>query len=216
MYHVSQNPKLAYVRLARLRPTQLTVGYLEVTIKARDWARLPRKHLKAELESHVFPAVIGPGGDYFIIDHHHLGIALMEQGVKDGYVAVLDDLSYLEMPVFWRTMEFRSWSHPYDRRGRRCDYRDMPRRLKDLQDDPYRSLAGIVRRAGGYAKDEEPFVEFLWADFFRPRVPARLIRREPGRARQAAMRLAHSEEARYLPGWSGKPQKTATKATSSK
>ena len=134
----------------------------------------------------MFPAVIGPGGEYFIIDHHHLGIALIEQGVKDGYVAVLDDLSWLELPVFWRTMEFRSWSHPYDRRGRRCDYREMPRRLKDLQDDPYRSLAGLVRRAGGYAKDEAPFVEFLWADYFRPRVsgeadPARAGPRAAGR-----------------------------------
>ncbi len=203
MYQLSRNPSLVCVRLARLRPTQLTVGYLEVTVKAREWARLPRKHLKAELESHVFPAVIGPKGEHYIIDHHHLGIALIEQGVREGYVAVLDDLSYLEPLVFWRTMEFRSWTHPYDRRGRRCDYRDMPRRLKDLQDDPYRSLAGLVRRAGGYAKDEAPFVEFLWADYFRPRVAARLIRRAPARARQAAMRLAHSEEARYLPGWSG-------------
>ena len=207
MYQVSRNPSLVCVRLARLRPTQLTVGYMEVTIKAREWARLPRKHLKAELESHVFPAVIGPKGEHYIIDHHHLGIALIEQGVREGYVAVLDDLSYLEPTVFWRTMEFRSWSHPYDRRGRRCDYRDMPRRLKDLQDDPYRSLAGIVRRAGGYAKDEAPFVEFLWADYFRPRVAAKLIRRAPARARQAALRLAHSEEARYLPGWSGQVSK---------
>jgi hypothetical protein len=207
VYQVSRNPSLVCVRLARLRPTQLTVGYMEVTIKAREWARLPRKHLKAELESHVFPAVIGPKGEHYIIDHHHLGIALIEQGVREGYVAVLDDLSYLEPTVFWRTMEFRSWSHPYDRRGRRCDYRDMPRRLKDLQDDPYRSLAGIVRRAGGYAKDEAPFVEFLWADYFRPRVAAKLIRRAPARARQAALRLAHSEEARYLPGWSGQVSK---------
>jgi hypothetical protein len=203
VYQVSRNPSLVRVRLARLRPTQLTVGYMEVTIKAREWARLPHKRLKAELESHVFPAVIGPKGEHYIIDHHHLGIALIEQGVKEGYVAVLDDLSYLEPTVFWRTMEFRSWSHPYDRRGRRCDYRDMPRRLKDLQDDPYRSLAGLVRRAGGYAKDEAPFVEFLWADYFRPRVAANLIRRAPARAQQAGMRLAHSEEARYLPGWSG-------------
>src|SRR5436305_4773273 len=30
-------------------------------------------------------------------------------------------------------------------------------------DDPYRSLAGEVRRAGGYAKEATPFSEFLWA-----------------------------------------------------
>jgi hypothetical protein len=117
---------------------------------------------------------------------------------------VLDDLSYLEAAVFWRTMEFRSWSHPYDRRGKRCDYRDMPRRLTQLQDDPYRSLAGLVRRGGGFAKDQEPFVEFLWADFFRPRVSARLIKQEPKRATALGLRLARSSEARYLPGWTGK------------
>lgn len=203
MYHISRNPHLASVRLARLRPTQLTVGYLEVTLKARDWARLPKKRRKAELDSHVFPAVIGPGGAYYIVDHHHLGIALIEAGVRDGCVAVLDDLSWLEPAVFWRTMEFRAWSHPYDRRGRRREYREMPRRLRDLEDDPYRSLAGLVRRAGGYAKDQAPFVEFLWADFFRPRVSARLIRRQAARATRLGLRLARSGDARYLPGWSG-------------
>jgi hypothetical protein len=203
VYQVSRNPRLATVRLAQIRPTQFTVGYVEVSVKAAEWARLPKKKRKADLESHVFPAVLGPGRDYFIIDHHHLGIALIEEGVTEVSVAVLDDLSWLEAAVFWRTMEFRSWSHPFDRRGRRRDYREMPRRLKDMQDDPYRSLAGLVRRAGGYAKDQAPFVEFLWADFFRPRVTARLIKREPRRATHLGLRLARSNDARYLPGWVG-------------
>ena len=30
-----------------------------------------------------------------------------------------------------------------------------------------RSLAGELRRAGGFAKDITPFTEFLWADSFR-------------------------------------------------
>ena len=203
VYHLSRSPSLASVRLARLRPTQLTVGYVEVTLKAQEWARLAKKRRKIELEYQVFPAVLGPGRDYFIIDHHHLGIALIDEGIRDVLVTVLDDLSYLESSVFWRTMEFRSWSHPYDHRGRRCDYRDMPRRLMQLRDDPHRSLAGLVRRAGGFAKDQEPFVEFLWADFFRPRVSVRLIKREQRRATALGLRLARSSEARYLPGWTG-------------
>jgi hypothetical protein len=204
MYHVSRSPIVATVRLSRLRPTQFTVGYSEVSIKAQEWAGLAKKRRKSEIEHHVFPAVLGPLREYFIIDHHHLGIALIDEGVKEVLVAVLDDLSWLDTLVFWRTMEFRSWSHPYDRRGQRCDYREMPRHLTQLQDDPYRSLAGLVRRAGGFAKDEEPFVEFLWADFFRPRVPARLIKREQKRATALGLRLARSREARYLPGWTGK------------
>ena len=203
MYQLAHGPRLDTVRLARLRPTQFTVGYAEVSEKAAEWQQLSRKKRRAEIESHVFPAVLGPGEEYYIIDHHHLGIALLNEKVRDVMVARLDDLSWLEVPVFWRTMEFRAWSHPFDHRGRRCDYRDMPRRLADMQDDPYRSLAGLVRRAGGYAKDQAPFVEFIWADFFRPRVPPRLIKRDPASATHAGVRLARSQDARYLPGWTG-------------
>jgi hypothetical protein len=47
-------------------------------------------------------------------------------------------------------------------------------------------------------------VEFLWADYFRPRVSARLINQDRGRATRTGVRLAKAQEARYLPGWSGK------------
>ena len=161
MYHLTRNPSLARARLLRLRPTQLSVGYAEVQLKAAQWAQLAKKQRKIELEHHVFPAVLGPGQDYFIIDHHHLGIALLEQGIKEVLVTVLDDLSWLEPAVFWRTLEFRSWSHPYDRQGRRRDYRDMPRRLTELEDDPYRSLAGLVRGQGSGAFCRIPVGGFL-------------------------------------------------------
>ena len=206
MYHSLRNPSLTRAQLARLRPTQLSVGYAEVEKKTQQWARLGKKQRKIEVEHHVFPGVIGPGSDYFIVDHHHLGIALIDEGIKEVLVTVLDDLSWLEPPVFWRTMEFRSWSHPYDNRGMRREYREMPRRLTQLQDDPYRSLAGLVRSAGGFAKDQAPFVEFLWADFFRPHVAARMIKKNPRRATREGIRLARSSAARYLPGWSGKAQ----------
>lgn len=204
MYHPSHIPTIAKVRLSRLRPTQISVGYAEVELKVKQWSKLGKKRLSAELERHLFPAVIGPGGDHFIVDHHHLGIALMEQGIEEVFVSVLDDISWLEPAVFWRTMEFRSWSHPYDNRGERRDYRDIPMSLSKLQNDPYRALAGLVRYEGGFAKDQAPFVEFLWADFFRPRVAARVIRKEPVKATREGVRLAQSSEARYLPGWSGK------------
>jgi hypothetical protein len=203
-FHSVHNPGLALTQLKKLRPTQLSVGYAEVEDKSRQWARLGKKKLRIEIQHHVFPAVLGPGRDYFIVDHHHLGIALLKQGIQEVFVAVLDDLSWLKAPMFWRTMEFRSWTHPYDNRGRRCDYSEMPQRLTDLKDDPYRSLAGLVRGAGGFAKGQAPFVEFLWADFFRPHIAARLISKNPRRAVREGVRLAQSTEARYLPGWSGK------------
>lgn len=204
MYHLTRNPALARAQLKRLRPTQFSVGYAEVEVKARQWANLGKKERKLQIEGHVFPAVLGPGKAFYIVDHHHLGIALLEEGIEEVCVATLDNMSWLAPSVFWRTMEFRAWSHPYDNRGARRDYRDMPRRLTELEDDPYRSLAGLVRNAGGFAKDQAPFVEFLWADFFRPLVAARLIKQDPRRAVRDGLRLARSTAARYLPGWSGK------------
>ena len=204
MYHSTRNPSLARAQLKRLRPTQLSVGYAEVELKAREWARLGKKERKIQLENHVFPAVLGPGKSYYIVDHHHLGIALLDEGIEEVFVATLDDMSWLEFSVFWRTMEFRAWSHPYDNRGKRRDFRDMPQRLTQLKDDPYRSLAGLVRNAGGFAKDQAPFVEFLWADFFRPLVAEGLIKNDPQRSTGEGVRLARSNAARYLPGWSGR------------
>ncbi len=198
-----RNVVLVRAKLAQLRPTQFSVGYAEVELKAAEWKKLKKKERQQVLESHVFPAVLGLEGAYYIVDHHHLGIALIEQGLKEVWVTKLDDLSWLEPAIFWRTMEFRSWTHPYDHRGRRRDFADMPRKLIRLQNDPYRSLAGLVRLAGGYAKDLAPFSEFLWADFFRPRVSARLIAEERVRATRMGVKLARSNDACYLPGWIG-------------
>ncbi len=187
----------------RLRPTQMSVGYAEVAAKRREWAALGHKARRATLEQQVFPAVFGPGDRYYIIDHHHLALALIEEEVEGVWVAAQDDLSWLDTRVFWRTMEFRAWAHPYDAQGRRGNCSDIPARLESLQDDPYRSLAGRVRHAGGYAKSIAPFAEFLWADFFRPRVSRALLRRDLQRAVREGKKLARSAAARYLPGWSG-------------
>jgi len=73
----------------------------------------------------------------------------------------------------------------------------------DLVDDPFRSLAGELRRAGGYAKDTTPFSEFLWADFMRRRMKRKSVEGDFGHALEKALELAKSEEANYLPGWCG-------------
>ena len=189
--------------LLALRPTQMTAGFAEVALKRREWAGLSKKDRKRLLESHWFPAVLGPRGRNFIVDHHHLGLALHEEGVRRVKLMVLDDLSYLAPTIFWRVMEQRAWVHPFDDKGTRRPYTDIPTCLTDLRDDPYRSLAGMLRTAGGYAKDSSPFAEFLWADYLRPHVTRAQIRKDLALALREAQGLAKSPLARYLPGWSG-------------
>jgi hypothetical protein len=196
-------PQWVTVKIEKLRPTQLTVGRVEVELKREEWAKLSRKGRAEALANHWFPGVCGPDGKHYIVDHHHFGLALIEEGVRKASLLVLKDLSWLSPREFWTVMELNHWVHPYDARGTRRRYADIPKHLTKLQDDPYRSLAGEVRRAGGYAKDTEPFSEFLWADFLRGRVPVAVVKLHFRRAVDIAVKLARGEAARYLPGWTG-------------
>ena len=190
-------------KLLDLHPTQMTAGFAEVALKRREWKGLSKKDRKQLLASHWFPAVLGPRGRSFIVDHHHLGLALHEEGVERVKLMVLDDLSYVAPTIFWRVMEQRNWVHPFDASGKRRPYTDIPARITDLVDDPHRSLAGMLRSAGGFAKDTSPFAEFLWADYLRPHISRVQIRKTLDVALREAQGLAKSPLARYLPGWSG-------------
>lgn len=194
---------LISVKLETLRPTQMTVGFREVKAKRKHWQTLGKKARKTAIESHWFPAVLGPGGQYFITDHHHLGLALTHEGVDEVKAMLLKDLSWLDDTIFWRMMEHNQWVHPFGSDGMRHDYARLPKVLTGLKDDPYRSLAGELRTHGGYAKDATPFSEFLWADFLRQRVTLDQIKKNFTQALDLALSHAHEQDARYLPGWSG-------------
>ncbi|MGH8778074.1 ParB-like protein [Paraburkholderia sp.] len=194
---------LVPAKLEALRPTQMTVGYREVKAKRKHWKALNKQARKAAIDSHWFPAVLGPGNEYFIVDHHHLGLALIEEGVSDVKAMLLKDLSWLDETIFWRIMEHNQWVHPFGADGTRHDYSRLPGVLTQLKDDPYRSLAGELRTAGGYAKDTTPFSEFLWADYLRPKITLSNIKKDFAKALDAALDHAHGQDARYLPGWSG-------------
>ena len=47
------------------------------------------------------------------------------------------------------------------------------------------------------------FAEFLWADFFRPRIKAKTIKTDFQTAIGEALKLAKTGDADYLPGWCG-------------
>mgnify|MGYP003601662309 CR=1 FL=1 len=196
-------PQLVKARLNKLLPTQITVGMAEVALKRAHWASLGRKARAAALADHWFPGIIGPEGRHYIVDHHHFGLALHQEGVKTVSLMILKDLSWLEPLHFWHVMDHHQWVHPYDSEGLRRDFSAIPRHLSGLRDDPYRSLAGELRSAGGYAKDVTPFSEFLWADFLRSRIAPASLQKNFPKALAQALKLARSQQARYLPGWSG-------------
>jgi len=198
-----REPILEPIAIDTLRPTQITVGMREVEAKRREWRAKKGDKAAKYLGRHLIPTIWGPKERHYIIDHHHLARALHEEGVKDVLVTVVADLRRLERDAFWFVMENRNWTHAFNAEGRRCAYEDMPKSVNGLIDDPYRSLAGELRVAGGYAKDTTPFSEFLWADFLRRRLKRKLLERDFAKALDEALILAKSKDAEYLPGWCG-------------
>ena len=198
-----RDPVLHATPILSLRPTQMTVGMQEVHRKRDEWKQKTSADLSKFLAQHMVPTVVGLGGERYVIDHHHLALALHEEGVDSVFVTVLADLSRLPEDHFWNMMDFKGWTHPYDGKGLRRPYAELPKTVVSLEDDPYRSLAGALRFKGGFAKDSTPFAEFLWADFLRPRIKAKTIKADFDSAVDEALTLAKTGDADYLPGWSG-------------
>ena len=198
-----REPLLTTVAIIDLRPTQITVGMREVKAKRKRWRETGTRKGDKFLGKHMIPVIRGPKQRNYVIDHHHLALALHDEGVGNVAVTVIANLSKLEPDAFWTVMDNRSWMHPFDADGVLRHYKDIPKSVTDLVDDPFRSLAGELRRAGGFAKDTTPFSEFLWADFLRRRMKRKTVERNFDRAIEKAIELAKSMAADYLPGWCG-------------
>jgi hypothetical protein len=198
-----REPLVEPVAISDLRPTQITVGMREVKEKRKHWRGAHGKKAGKFLGKHMIPVIRGPKDRYYIIDHHHLALALHEEGVKHVAITVIANLGKLDRDAFWVVMDNRNWMHPFGDDGRRRHYKDLPKSVDELIDDPFRSLAGELRRAGGFAKDTTPFSEFLWADFLRRRMKRKAVETDFSHAIEKALQLAKSPDANYLPGWCG-------------
>jgi hypothetical protein len=186
--------------IADLLPTQLTVGMREVDIKRMRWRERSIDNRSRYLSTHRVPVVVGPENRYYMVDRHHLTLALHAEGIAEVPVSVVAISTELTFENFWATLERRNWTRPFDDKGRRCGFETMPASIEDLIDDPFRSLAGALKRMGGYAKSKAPFTEFRWADFLRDRIDRRLVECDFGSALTIAMNLAESIEAAGLAG----------------
>lgn len=196
-------PRRENIALSKLRPTQLTVGMMQVKFKRKRLRALegkPGELVEFILENPI-RVVLGPRERAYVIDHHHLGLALIKEHFKTAPMEIEEDFSGLLMVDFWKKMRARKFLHLVSASGKRKDLNALPKDLRELRDDPYRSLAGFVREAGGYAKVRTPFAEFKWADFYRPRISEKLVRTHFHKALARAIGMASNKDAAGLPGY---------------
>jgi len=226
---------LCKVRVKDLAPTQFAVGKAEVEVRA---GRMRKKHKHDPHKLHDYlrvrpvPVVVREKV-FYVVDHHHMVRALYDalHGKLGNklcvYVEVMANGSTLEYVYFWKTMHARNDVYLFDHMGGGPQQpKDLPSHVKDLKFDPYRSLAWIVRQQHGYVKNQAPFSEFKWANFFRTRIlldhdllagkhtfddfafevdaHGELVLSDDGHeVIEDAMYLAASPEARGLPGYRG-------------
>ena len=223
------------IRVRDLSPTQFATGKAEVEVKA---ARIAKKFKKDPHKLHDYllvrpvPVVVR-GKRFYLVDHHHLVRALHEVAHEQHgknvavYVKVMANASTLEETYFWKWMHRLNWVYLFDKAGGGPQQpKALPAHVKDLAFDPYRSLAWIVRELHGYMKNDAPFSEFKWANFFRTHIlldqdilagkhtfddfafevdaHGRLELSDDGKeVIEEALFLATSAEARGLPGFRG-------------
>jgi hypothetical protein len=172
-----------------------------VDVKIAKLSAMKGSEREEFVAQHKVPAVLGPRSRTYIVDHHHLARACWEMGHREMRVDIADDLSKLPYPNFWKKLAERNWIHLYDQfGGGPHDPLALPRTVRGLADDPFRSLAWAVRERGGFEKTEAPFSEFRWAEFFRKKLTVHPVfdGREPAIAE--ALALAKSPAAPGLPG----------------
>jgi hypothetical protein len=88
-----REPLLNPVPITELRPTQITVGMREVKAKRKHWREQADAKGAEFLGKHMIPVILGPKQRHYVIDHHHLALALHEEGVKDILITVVANLS---------------------------------------------------------------------------------------------------------------------------
>ncbi len=187
-----------------LHPTQLTLGLAEVRKRAKMMRGLAPGDLKSLLASKPVPHVLGPEGRIYIIDHHHLCRALLEIGYERVILgSQLEDWSDLDLRAFWARMEAHSYCWPLDANGNRRPYSKIPPHIRELTDNPWRTIARSVRDVA-YANQDTPFQEFKWGDYYRSFMTPRLLECDNDLAMDLAVKLSHIDEAHDLPGFLGR------------
>jgi hypothetical protein len=196
-----------------LRPLQGAVGLDEVMEKKdeiikRSMGKDPER-ARRELAYDPIKVVAGPGGALFVTDHHHGARAWLEAGQKMGTCAIQDALPVDTDASFRAELEKKNLVRLANQDGVVIKWEELPKTLKALPDDPYRTLAWLVRKKPNYGycralmAGHTEFAEFKWADWMRgkPELPPAEVKASPWKMLPAALKLAEGPLATSLPGY---------------
>ncbi len=156
------------IGISEVRPMQFNVGMEEIEIKRQEFRAKSAEQRLALLAEKPLEIMIGPGGKYYLVDGHHHAFSLVMEDITKFPVHIVANHSKLSQKEFVDLVS--KLARLRDERGRLRKFSELPRYIYDITDDPYRSLAWMVRRSGAIKNTHAPFAEFVWADFFRNKI----------------------------------------------
>jgi len=203
------------VRLRDLQATQSGVGYLEVEYRKKKIRKMSEEEY-ADYEKKKTGRVIMRNGRYYLIDGNHMANAAFRAGKTSMLATLVEDLSAGSEEEFRHRLVAKKYCY-LEREGAAgmAELRDtLRKKVIELADRPYRSLAWGAREVGAFEKTEEDYAEFRWARYFEERFEAdgltgALISSDPKRAVRESLRFAHLPSASALPGYKADPDYTA-------
>ncbi|WP_035853789.1 ParB-like protein [Deefgea rivuli] len=187
--------------LAELHPTQPAVGMLRVEDTIQKLRGKSTAALQKYAKKKTIVVVIGPNGEFYLADRHHLSRSLFDLGLEQAPVKIIGKLD--NPATFWTDMRKNNWAYPVDEHGKEIDPNQLPKTLAELKNDPYRSLAAYAQEDGAYGKAQNAyFIEFAWSTYFGNAMQWRPITRNNlHSAINEAKILACKPAAKPLPGY---------------
>lgn len=201
------------IELNLLHPTQLTLGKVSLPEKIKKLEKHYKKgKLDKRLKKKAIPAILGPDLLFYIQDGHH-EMASLDLAKKIPYqdkrviISELIDQSHLSSYEFKRYMIQNEKVFLLDKNFRLAKFEDIPRHFNQMEDNPYRSFAWLVKEKDGFCKVNVNYLEFIWGKFFKDILEEQNIMLTSEKEVLSAyidlgIKIAKSKKASHLPGFS--------------
>lgn len=175
--------------LSNLRACQQVIGSKEVEIRLNEFLGpfglnyetyrdllptdptvvkvLNSQDLSEWVESKPLRVIAVSDEDLRVIDGHHMARILYLLGKQEAKVIIYFDETFQDLSEdeIWNLFRQNGWIHLRDKDRNSIHPDEIPRFIGDLNDDPFRSLAWMLKKLKAFKKTGVSFQEFIWADF---------------------------------------------------
>ncbi|MEO0461141.1 MAG: ParB/Srx family N-terminal domain-containing protein [Myxococcota bacterium] len=162
---------LVRVNTNELAPTQPTIGRFEVLLKSDRFKLMGPRALDGYLEEKRSKGkavqVVKGLHRYYVVDGHHTLTAMLAGDAPPELdLDLRADHSGMGPDAFWQRMLDDGLVHTRAL-GAPVEVSQLPSSFDRLVDDPFRSIAWLIRKMGAFEDLKRPYQEFAVADFLR-------------------------------------------------